>query len=202
MFKSEQPEVFCFHAEKDQSIRTIIDDGNVFFAANDVAKALGYLNSPQAVKRHCHQRGILKRYTPTTSGVQPLLYLSESNVYRLVIRSKKPQALAFEAWIMEEVIPSIRKKGYYFKKTQPLPLPEGKQKKLPFHLIDQKWFDYVFKGKCNIKQLGYEEALKQLVFGLGRMAEENFQKSEFISHTASYISQMEQTRAMFFHNNK
>ena len=202
MQNSKLPEVFNFEAESHHQIRVFENrPGEYWFLAKDVCDALGIKDTSYGIRPldpHEKGPGIIR----TLGGMQRMVTISESGLYKILFRSRKPNAKRFTNWVTHEVLPSIRTKGYYFKKTQPLPLPEGKQKKLPFHLIDQKWFDYVFKGKCNIKQLGYEEALKQLVFGLGRMAEENFQKSEFISHTASYISQMEQTRAMFFHNNK
>lgn len=59
--------------------------------------------------------GITKRYTPSTSGKQNYILIDEPNIYRLIISSKKPWAKKFEKWIYEEVLPQIRKQGFYGK---------------------------------------------------------------------------------------
>ena len=79
--------------------------------ASDVATALGYVTPRDAVTRHC--RGVVKRDTPTSSGVQIMSYINEGDVYRLIMKSKLPSAERFEKWVMEEVLPSIRKHGGY-----------------------------------------------------------------------------------------
>ncbi|MCO0601438.1 hypothetical protein NGI46_29635, partial [Peribacillus butanolivorans] len=60
---------------------------------------------------HCKSRGVTKRYTPTTSGEQEMTYINEPNLYRLIIKSRKPAAEAFEEWVMETVLPAIRTTG-------------------------------------------------------------------------------------------
>jgi prophage antirepressor-like protein len=87
------------------------DDGETMFIAADVAAALGYANPRDAIKRHC--RGVVKRDTPTASGVQSFSVIREPDVYRLIVRSKLPSAERFETWVFEEVLPAIRKHGRY-----------------------------------------------------------------------------------------
>lgn len=55
----------------------------------------------------------MKRDTPTDSGIQEMTFINEGNLYRLIIKSRKPEAERFETWVMDEVLPSIRKKGGY-----------------------------------------------------------------------------------------
>lgn len=94
------------------SVRTLIEeDGNVLFCASDVAKILGYTNPNKAINDHC--RAITKRYTPISGKEQEINFIPESDVYRLIIRSKLPEAERFEKWVVEEVLPSIRKTGSY-----------------------------------------------------------------------------------------
>lgn len=97
-------------------VRTTFDDkGTILFCATDVAKALGYSNQNDAISRHCN--GIVKHDTITkTRGTQKLSYIYEPDVYRLVSRSKLPIALAFEKWIFETVLPSLRRDGFYAEK--------------------------------------------------------------------------------------
>lgn len=86
-------------------------EGKPYFVANDVTKALGYSNSRDAVARHC--KGVVKRDTPTTSGIQSMSYIPEGDLYRLITHSKLPSAERFESWVFDEVLPSIRKNGGY-----------------------------------------------------------------------------------------
>ena len=98
---------------QSNTVRTVAIDGEVRFCATDVCKVLGYTNAPDAVSKHCKSGGIAKRDTPTVSGIQQMLFINEPNLYRLIIRSKKPEAEKFETWVMEEVLPAIRKTGSY-----------------------------------------------------------------------------------------
>lgn len=107
-------QTFCYRDDgTSQDIRTIEIDGNVWFVAADVAKTLGYSNPRKAVSDHCKERGVTKRYIPTTSGKQEMVLINEANVYRLIVRSKLPTAEMFDEWVFDEVLPAIRKTGYY-----------------------------------------------------------------------------------------
>ncbi|MEY8281598.1 phage antirepressor KilAC domain-containing protein [Oscillospiraceae bacterium 52-8] len=92
-------------------VRTVEEDGKVLFCGADVACALGYVNVRDAILRHC--RGVVKRDTPTTSGVQSMSFIPEGDVYRLITHSKLPSAEKFEKWVFDEVLPTIRKHGAY-----------------------------------------------------------------------------------------
>lgn len=93
-------------------IRAIKDDsGKPLFVAGDVASALGYSKPRNAVSTHC--KGALKQGVPTKGGSQEVTLIPEADVYRLIMRSKLPQAEAFQDWVTEEVLPSIRKSGGY-----------------------------------------------------------------------------------------
>ncbi|EMS1807978.1 Bro-N domain-containing protein [Neisseria gonorrhoeae] len=97
---------------QQNSVRTVADNkGELWFLANDVCEILGYTNPRRTVDLHCKSRGVTKRYTPTTSGEQEMTYINEPNLYRLIIKSRKPAAEAFEEWVMETVLPTIRKTG-------------------------------------------------------------------------------------------
>ena len=105
-----------FNNEEFGRVRIIEENGNFLFCASDVAKALGYSNIHGTIKRHC--RGVLKRYTPTSSGVQEISFIPEGDVYRLIVHSKLPSAERFERWVFDEVLPSLRRNGIYI--TDPL----------------------------------------------------------------------------------
>ena len=97
-------------------IRVIQDDqGEPWFVAKDVAGVLGYTDTNQAVRNHCKYPKLLKGVESTglTSSRYGINIIKEADVYRLIIKSRLPQAEAFEEWVMEEVLPSIRKTGSY-----------------------------------------------------------------------------------------
>lgn len=96
-----------------QAMRVITIDGEPWFCAADVCDILGYTNSRKALADHCRAGGVTKRDTPTSSGIQSMTYISEGNLYRLCIKSHMPEAQKFEAWVCDEVLPSIRKTGRY-----------------------------------------------------------------------------------------
>lgn len=100
-----------FKNEEFGKIRTVEKNDVVYFAGSDVAKALGYAIPHKAVQAHC--KGVLKWNIPTDSGNQDVLFITEGDVYRLIMRSKLPSAERFESWVMDEVLPSIRKNGGY-----------------------------------------------------------------------------------------
>lgn len=106
-------ELQIFNSEEFGDIRTIEINGKPYFVGTDVAKALGYNNPRDAVSRHC--KGVVKHDTPTSSGVQLMSYINEGDLYRLIMKSKLPSAEKFEAWVMDEVLPTIRKTGSYQK---------------------------------------------------------------------------------------
>lgn len=92
-------------------IRTLEENGGSLFCGSDVAKALGYTNAPDALARHC--RAIVKRDTPISGKLQPINFISEGDVYRLIVHSKLPSAELFERWVFDEVLPTLRKHGAY-----------------------------------------------------------------------------------------
>ncbi len=92
-------------------IRTLEENGEVLFCGSDVARALGYALPRKAISDHC--KGVLKRNTPTDGGEQEMSFIPESDLYRLVFRSKLPSAEQFTDWVTSEVLPSIRKHGAY-----------------------------------------------------------------------------------------
>lgn len=100
-----------FNNEEFGNVRMLEIDGKPYFVATDIATALGYSNPRKAVNDHC--KGVTKRDTPTSSGVQSMSYINEGDLYRLIMKSKLPSAERFESWVMEEVLPSIRKNGGY-----------------------------------------------------------------------------------------
>lgn len=94
-------------------VRTVAIDGEVWFCATDVCSVLGYTNSRKVIADHCKASGVTKRYISSGGQNREVIFINEPSLYRLIIRSKKPEAEKFETWVMEEVLPAIRKTGAY-----------------------------------------------------------------------------------------
>lgn len=100
-----------FKNEQFGEVRTILDGETLLFCGSDVARELGYARPNEAFARHA--KGTLKQRILTNGGEQEMLFITEGDVYRLIVRSKLPAAEKFERWLFDEVVPMIRKTGGY-----------------------------------------------------------------------------------------
>src|SRR5690606_3181096 len=102
-------------------VRAIDQDGEIWFVATDVAKALGYTNITDTLKKHVddEDRSIVSIGRQGDTNI-----INESGLYSLILRSKKPEAKAFKRWVTAEVLPAIRRTGRYEANQAPaLPPP-------------------------------------------------------------------------------
>lgn len=107
----------------------LVIDGKEWFPAIQCAKILGYSNPRKAVIDHCKGDGVTKRdgvsystnqHGVTTQQINEIKYISEGNLYRLIVHSKLPKAVEFEKWVFDEVLPSIRHNGGYIPNAEEL----------------------------------------------------------------------------------
>jgi prophage antirepressor-like protein len=107
-------------------------NGETLFVAKDVATVLGYENTAQAVRIHCkHAKPLSDLGVLSDSTLDPQTRLiPESDLYRLTLKSTLDSAERFQDWVVEEVLPSIRKTGSYSAKAQPKP----KRERIPSQL--------------------------------------------------------------------
>ena len=97
---------------EDAQLRVAMIDGEPWFVAADVATMLGYRDAGNAVRLlKDRERGTHRVSTP--SGQQEVRIISEAGFYRLVMRSNRPEADAFQTWVTAEVLPQIRRTGAY-----------------------------------------------------------------------------------------
>lgn len=99
-------------------IRTVEQDGGIWFVGKDVAEALGYSNPSNAVISHVDNEDKLRTQIKYAGQNREVSIINESGLYSLVLSSKLPSAKAFKRWITSEVIPSIRKTGSYNKPSK------------------------------------------------------------------------------------
>ena len=105
--------VELFNNREFGDLRIVEEDGRTMFCGKDVAAALGYVNTKDALSRHCH--GVAKHYPIIDSlgREQQARFITEGDVLRLIVSSKLPQAQAYERWVFDEVLPSIHRTGGY-----------------------------------------------------------------------------------------
>lgn len=108
-------EIIIFENEMFGRIRVAGTPEEPLFCATDIAKSLGYANPAKAIIDHC--KGVTVLETPTGGGIQPVKFITESEVYRLIFKSNAPNAEEFTDWVTSEVLPSIRKTGGYIVST-------------------------------------------------------------------------------------
>lgn len=109
--ESERPmnAMQVFDNEQFGEIRTVERDGEPWFVASDVCRALEIANSRDAIKRlEEDERG---RFNLRRQGEVNII--NEPGLYSLILGSRKPEARAFKRWITHEVIPAIRRTGVY-----------------------------------------------------------------------------------------
>jgi prophage antirepressor-like protein len=94
--------------------RTVKIEGSVYFVGKDSTNALKYRNSNDAIKRHCKDWGVKRYPIPDALGrIRETVVIDQANLLRLITHSKLPEAQKFEAWIFEEVIPTVLSTGSY-----------------------------------------------------------------------------------------
>ena len=103
--------ITIFNDERFGEIRTAGTADNPLFCLADICKVLELQTG--ATKNRLDQRGVNLINTPTSSGEQQMIFINEKNLYRVIMRSDKPQAEPFQDWVCGEVLPSIRKTGSY-----------------------------------------------------------------------------------------
>ena len=102
-------ELVLFENEEFGRLRVTDNSGDPWFIAKDIAVALGYMDTGKAVRTYCKH---ITKFSPSDSSTVYNI-IPESDVYRLVLKSELPSAEKFQDWVVEVVLPSIRKTGEY-----------------------------------------------------------------------------------------
>ncbi len=95
------------------SIRTVTIDGEPWFVGKDVAAALGYKDTADALKKHIDSEDKLTRQFADSGQNREMYIINESGMYALIFGSKLESAKRFKHWVTSEVLPAIRKTGKY-----------------------------------------------------------------------------------------
>lgn len=105
------------------NIRTLTIEGTPWFVGKDIAAALGYSDTADALKKHVDSEDKLTRRFADSGQNREMYVINESGLYSLILSSKLPAAKQFKRWVTSEVLPALRKTGQY----QIVPEPEPGQ---------------------------------------------------------------------------
>ena len=107
-------ELMVFQSQEFGEVRSIMINNEPWFMLADVCRVLDMKNSRKA-KTRLNEKGVTTSYILTNGGNQKADFINESNLYKLTFKSSKPQAERFTDWVTSEVLPSIRKQGFYMQ---------------------------------------------------------------------------------------
>jgi prophage antirepressor-like protein len=172
-----------FINEEFGEIRGMEVNGKPYVVASDVAKALGYKRPNDAISQHC--KYTVKHRIPHPQNKTKTLEVNiipEGDVYRLIIKSKLPSAQKFEEWVMDEVLPEIRRTGGYIDEGATTQQLEQLQQKI------NKLLNYKIKGDtindvCSATGLRRKD-IKQYLFDNDWVVEYN---GEITNYDCRYI---------------
>lgn len=109
---TRNPFVFTFAESRD--VRILFENGEPLFNGNDVCEVLGFVNSRDAISTHVDDDDVAKRDVIDSLGrTQEANFITEAGVYSLIFGSEKPEAKAFKRWVTHELLPQLRKVGFY-----------------------------------------------------------------------------------------
>ena len=119
MKRGQNMNLKIFQNSKFGELRVLTFNGKEYFPAIQCAKILGYKNPYDAIRKHCTSDGCVicegvsnttNQYGVISQQITETKYISEGNLYRLIIRSKLSEAEKFERWVFDEYLPELRKK--------------------------------------------------------------------------------------------
>jgi prophage antirepressor-like protein len=99
-------------------VRTLVRNGEPWLVGKDVAEALGYLNTRDALSKHVDSEDKSDVAIHDGSQNRNMTAINESGLYSLIMGSKLPNAKKFKHWVTSEVLPSLRKTGTYSMKSK------------------------------------------------------------------------------------
>ncbi|TII14776.1 hypothetical protein C6Y43_14140 [Bacillus subtilis] len=149
--KNKDNNLITFKHEVFGEVPIITEGEKQYFGATEVATALGYSNPQKAVRDHCKEAGCTNRSVRYSSGTKKKKFINEGNLYRLIVKSRLPQAEEFESWVFDELLPTIREDGVYISDNA-----TDQQKKFNFKMLTTTF------ASCDVGRLSaeYEACMK------------------------------------------
>lgn len=164
--------------------------GNPWFCAKDACAILGYANHNKAIKDHCKADGVTNRYpiVDTLGRTQYPAFINEGNLYRLIIKSNKPEAERFESWVCDDVLPTIRRTGQYQQALQHEPER--------FWVTLEEWVAAQASAKDAKSNLKATRVLDEVVQGKRQIANADERLNKLLNMQESIIRMQQQMLAL------
>lgn len=170
-------ELKIFENPEFGKVRGVEINGDPWMVGKDVAAALGYSNTKDALSRHVDDEDKRGSRIPTPSGEQEMTIINESGLYYLVLSSKLPGAKKFKRWVTAEVLPSIRKTGRY----QAKPMTNYQQQNISIQkakLLNQIAAEYEGTYKQVLQAYATKELTGEFILPLPEMGRKTFSAAE------------------------
>ena len=155
--------IMKFHSEVFGNLRGQYLNGQGWFYAKEICKALEIKNVPDAVSRLANDErmtiGNTDSHSGKRGGAQKYILVNEAGVYRLVFTSRKPEAEKFKHWVFHEVLPELRRKGMY-EMLREEARGEGKEARLNLTDTIKKFIGYLKERN----ELDRKESVWYIVF--------------------------------------
>ena len=123
---------------KSKPVRIRLFNDEPYFCLSDVCLVLG-VNRRSTDAFRLNKKGCNNITTLTKGGKQELTFINEPNLYRIIFRSNKVEAVEFQNWVFEEVLPQIRKTGQYLQEQPALPLIDPLKELITREMTTQQW---------------------------------------------------------------
>lgn len=151
-------------------LRTVVVNDEPWFAGIDVACALGYKNTRSAIAKHVddEDKGVAK--CDSLGGAQDTIIINEAGVYSLIFSSKLQSAKAFKRWVTHEVLPSIRKTGFYGEQRY-IVLTKPEMRKIAHEAFaeEQEWRCDIEKKRDEFYSIAYHSEHPQFYTTLEKL---------------------------------
>jgi prophage antirepressor-like protein len=151
-------------------LRTVVVNDEPWFAGIDVACALGYKNTRSAIAKHVddEDKGVAK--CDSLGGAQDTIIINEAGVYSLIFSSKLQSAKAFKRWVTHEVLPSIRKTGFYGEQRY-IVLTKPEMRKIAHEAFaeEQEWSRDIEKKRDEFYSIAYHREHPQFYTTLEKL---------------------------------
>lgn len=182
-------ELKIFENEKFGKVRTVIVDGEPWFVGKDVAEALGFTNSRDAISTHVFLEDKGVATIDTLGGKQEMTIINESGLYALIFGSRLKSAKEFKHWVTSEVLPSIRKTGKYetnnMHSDTTIPRVKGSQTQIP---KNGNWYDKVkpkIKLICEVYGIEIKKLYHIILTNIQGVYNWDFAMMTYINETGS-----------------
>jgi prophage antirepressor-like protein len=210
MPKQRNLEVFNFKSEVDHKVRVIeINPGEYWFVGEDVTKALGIVKGRNTIRTVLDSDEIHAHSIGGDAGLRKMLIINESGLYKIILRSRKPEAKRFTNWVTKEVLPSIRRNGHYSTPTtatpkqvaEVVPTPKETEKQFVSRTVEQilkpEVVEWMAAQRVELRDCSLRSAFEQTLATMDYLYELNKDYAKLSVDAINGLTRIQHTRHKF-----